>query len=262
MKNHQIQQIGCFLALQKIAGSFLACGLSAVAIYVLLPAILIDVKFSIQHPEVRFATYSKGGRFIWATIVELFVVYLLLQKLVTSFRSSLLPFVKLAIDSFNAGNQDKKQARLSTECDEKKTKQQPATPQPREQAEFGQEYQAWRKQFETHIREDSKSTTLTYSPAPSPLLHENGGCIHCNQHIITFSDALQVFYSKTNLSDEDFNKDRMYWHILAEESNIKYNTCKISILKGRKEFMKRGLAAIANEVEQALFDLRGTEQED
>ncbi|KAG9759549.1 hypothetical protein KCU73_g3334, partial [Aureobasidium melanogenum] len=176
-------------------------------------------------------------------LLEICVISVLLLELVTSFRSSLLPVVKLAIDAFNTGKQDKKQAGLPAECDEHKSQQQPATPQPQDQANFNQEYQAWRKQFETHIREDSESSTLSHPPAPSFLFRENTGCIHCNQHIITSSDAFQAYYSKANLSDEDFNKDRMYWHILAEESNIKYNTCKISILKGRKEFLKRGLAA-------------------
>ncbi|KAH0279965.1 hypothetical protein KCU91_g1351, partial [Aureobasidium melanogenum] len=139
MKNHHTQRSDCFLALHKIASSFLTCGLSAVVVYLFSMAILDDIQLAIQDPE----------------------------------------------------------------------KQQSATLQSPDQVNFNQEYQAWRKQFETHIREDSESNTLTYSPAPSFLLHENTGCIHCNQHIITFSDALQDFYSKANLSDEDFNKDRM-----------------------------------------------------
>ncbi|KAH0382471.1 hypothetical protein KCU92_g6234, partial [Aureobasidium melanogenum] len=259
MKDYHMQLGRTF---REVASSFATVALCAVTVYLCSSSVLDNIMFAIKAPEIAFATDLKIGEFVWCMLLEICVISVLFQKLVTSFRSSLLPVVKLAIDAFNTGRQDKKQARLPAECDEHKSQQQPATPQPREQAESSQEYQAWRKQFETHIREDSKSTTLTYSPAPLFLLHKNSGCIHCSQHIITSSDALQAYYSKANLSDEDFNKDRMYWHILAEESNIKYNACKISILKGRKEFMKRGLAAIANEVEQALFDLRGTEQED
>ncbi|KAH0345798.1 hypothetical protein KCU83_g7667, partial [Aureobasidium melanogenum] len=172
-------------------------------------AILDDIQLAIQDPESLFGTYFKIGRSVWYMFLKFFVVSAFLQKLVVSFRSSLLSII---IDTFNIARQDRKQGHFRAPDDRQQAEQQSATPQsPDHQVKFNQEYQAWRKQFETHIREDSESNTLTYSPAPSFLLHENTGCIHCNQHIIAFSDALQDFYSKANLSDEDFNKDRMCW---------------------------------------------------
>ncbi|KAG9661878.1 hypothetical protein KCU64_g2296, partial [Aureobasidium melanogenum] len=157
-------------------------------------------------PKVCLGHTSKIGRSVWYMFLKFFVVSVFLQKLVVSFRSSLLSII---IDTFNIARQDRKQGHIRAPDDRQQAEQQSATPQPQDQVNFNQEYQAWRKQFETHIREDSESKTLTYSPAPSFLLHENSGCIHCNQHIIAFSNALQDFYSKANLSDEDFNKDRM-----------------------------------------------------
>ncbi|KAH0041954.1 hypothetical protein KCU78_g871, partial [Aureobasidium melanogenum] len=233
-------QIQLGSALRKIAGSFLACILSAFVIYVLSPAILNDIKLALRHPEDEFATYFEIGSFVWWVLVGLFVVSVFLQKLVNSFRSSLLPIV---IDTFNAGKQDKRKARLPAECDEQKTEQQSATPQPREQAKFNQEYQAWRSQISAHLLENSESSKLTHLSAPSFLVRADTGCICCNPHVIASSRALQQFYSRANLSDEEFELDRVNWDTLAEESKSKYTSFKISLVRGRLEFLTRGSKA-------------------
>lgn len=227
-----------------MAGSFLVCGLSAVAIYLLSWGILDYIEFAIQRSEIVFATYFKIGKFVCCMLLQSFVIYVLLQKLITSFRSSFLPVVKLIIDTLNAGKQDEKQDQSQAQCENLRAEQQEAAHQTKDQANFNREYQAWRNQLENQIHAaNSSSDALSHPPAPSFLLNKTACCICCNHNVTTSSHALQNFYSKAKLSDVEFNRDRKHWDILAEENQLKHNSFKMSILQGRIEFIKSGLEA-------------------
>ncbi|KAG9683563.1 hypothetical protein KCU95_g13538, partial [Aureobasidium melanogenum] len=182
MKNYQIQQPHRLAALQEMAGSFLVCGLSAVASYLFSRGILDYIEFAIQRSEIVFAMYFEIGKFVCGILLQSFVICVLLQKLMSSFQSSLLPVVKLVIEALNTGKQDEKQDQSQAQCETLKAEHPPKR-QPQDQANFNREYQAWRNQLENQIHENSSSDALSHPPAPSFLPDKTACCICCNHDV-------------------------------------------------------------------------------
>ncbi|KAG9958980.1 hypothetical protein KCU61_g7906, partial [Aureobasidium melanogenum] len=166
MKNHQIQQTRQDLpTLPELLISFFTSDLSAFFIYFCFSATFQMILYAIFYPQDVFQSYLIIANVVSSILLRLFVCSVLLQKAETCFETELLHAAKSVINTLSTGKQDKKQGQLSAECNKQKAEQQqPATPQPQDQAAFIQEYQNWHNQISNHAFEASTSNPIHIHP--------------------------------------------------------------------------------------------------
>ncbi|KAH0024618.1 hypothetical protein KCU78_g5003, partial [Aureobasidium melanogenum] len=232
MKNHQIQQTRQNVPMLELLSSFFIFGLSAVSIFHWLMLSRELLKLVIYMPEIVFSSYLE---FALAMVAWFFMCFVLLEKLGSSFDSSVLPVLKLITGTLFIDKGETEQERFEAEGNKQEPQQQGTTHLTEEQAMFNQEYQAWRDRIKADISKDSTSSTVTHLPVF--LLREG------TEHLVTSRESFQDFYSRANLSRETFEEDRKLWDLLEWESRNRFAAFRTAMLDGREQFLHRSCKA-------------------